>query len=68
MAYNSMLKEIYGLKDARSLSGELLRGKNIYNGVSFAAQRGGPNIGRPKKRKKNAIERRLMKNHALRPR
>jgi hypothetical protein len=66
MAYNSMLKEIYGLKDARSLSGELLRGKNIYNGVSFAAQRGGPNIGRPKKRK-TAIERRLRKN-ALRPR
>lgn len=60
--YNSLLKEINMLQGARkpnALPDQLARGKNIYNGTSLAAHRGGVNIGRPKNPRKAAIARRL---------
>ncbi len=45
----AVTRRLGGLQDHRGPVGILSRGKNIYNGVSSAAHRGGgPQFGRPK--------------------
>lgn len=46
---DALRRRMTGVQDPRSSVGEFSRGSNIYNGGSNAAQRGGPNIGRPRK-------------------
>lgn len=59
----NVLQKLRGLHDARSSRGILARGKNVYNGGSSAAHRGGGNqYGRPKKGSyKEAAMRRMRK-------
>lgn len=58
-------RRLSGVQDHRSMVGILSRGKNIYNGGSSAAHRGGgPQFGRPTGAKdkvpgRSAINRRL---------
>lgn len=55
----SLLKELHGHKDSRSLKGILSRGANVYKGGSSRAHfGGGQQFGRPTKK---AIKRRLEK-------
>lgn len=55
----ALLRRLSGVKDSRGKIGMFSRGKNVYNGVSSAAHKGGGiQFGRPKKA---ALERRMRR-------
>lgn len=63
-------RRLMGLRQAGSMSGVLSRGKNIYNGVTYAAHSGGgPQFGRPRGSRdvgmRSAINRRIAQRNRL---